>query len=125
MVHILVATVQALGIIPIAMASPMTQVTRQAATCPDWGRNIGGALILAPRDSEASLCCAYGTSLAQCCRNKPFDDDPYWARALECSSPYYASSTAFSPFYVCNVDPCREGCEGIPYVYEERPGCQA
>ncbi|KAL2201819.1 hypothetical protein CC79DRAFT_1402135 [Sarocladium strictum] len=105
------------------LASPVTMESRQAATCPDWGTNIGGAPILGPTDSEASLCCVYGVSLAHCCRNKEFPADDSWSRALPCDSPYFESSEAFGPFYVCQVDPCREGCDQHPYVFDG-PGCE-
>ena len=113
----------AAGLVAAAAASPLAIEPRQGAKCPDWGKGFGGSVLLGPTDAEASRCCVYGESLAHCCRNKPFADDPYWSRALECSSPYWQTSSAHGPFYVCQIEPCRPGCDSIPYLFTNKPEC--
>lgn len=96
----------------LAAASPLAALeAREPKKCPNIV-SIGGT------DSENSLCCVYGQSIAHCCRNKPFADDDYWSHALPCESEWFTSEN-FGLFYVCQVTPCDPRCKekNVPYVF--------
>ncbi|KAL8351490.1 hypothetical protein RB598_006324 [Gaeumannomyces tritici] len=110
------SSVTVAALVGLAAASPTGILKREPAQCPNVA-TIGGT------DAENSLCCVYGQSIIHCCRNKPFTDDPYWSHALPCESKWWSSTSMFSAFYICQIEPCRAGCAEVPYVFTDPVSC--
>ncbi|XP_014551784.1 hypothetical protein COCVIDRAFT_111962 [Bipolaris victoriae FI3] len=121
---------------PIASDAPLA--ARQTTwTCPDFGKNSAGNLVVTPATPNNGRCCTTGWSYIwgegreACCRNDPtLLEDSTYKYALPCSNKYWTSGDAALLLRSCNIDDgagtrCRAACDVVPWLYPDAKPCPA
>ncbi|USP79428.1 hypothetical protein yc1106_06702 [Curvularia clavata] len=137
-VHLLAGLLAAATVSSSPITEDATLTARQTNwTCPDFGRNGAGELVVTPADAKNGRCCTTGWSYVwgegreACCRNDPaLLDDPTYKYALPCSSEFWSSGDKVILLRNCNLeDPnnyrCSAACDGVPWLYPTPKPCQA